>query len=87
MLLEYLAPPLAAFMAWVFLSDGLSTIEITGAVITLSGVLWVVTEKAPDKQPALSLSGIFFWLRRRTLSGYRFSHGFCGAKANQRKRY
>ncbi|AAV82240.1 UNVERIFIED_ORG: EamA-like transporter family protein [Idiomarina abyssalis] len=60
MLLEYLAPPIAAFMAWAFLSDGLSTIEITGAVITLSGVLWVVTEKAPDKQPALSLSGIFF---------------------------
>ncbi|RXS44528.1 DMT family transporter [Idiomarina sp. 29L] len=60
MLLEYLAPPLAAFMAWVFLTDSLSTIEITGAVITLSGVLWVVTEKAPDKQPALSLSGIFF---------------------------
>ena len=60
MLLEYLAPPLAAFMAWVFLADNLSTIEITGAVITLSGVLWVVTEKAPDKQPALSLSGIFF---------------------------
>ncbi|ATZ74251.1 EamA family transporter [Idiomarina sp. X4] len=60
MLLEYLAPPLAAFMAWVFLADNLSTLEITGAVITLSGVLWVVTEKAPDKQPALSLSGIFF---------------------------
>lgn len=59
-LLEYLAPPLAAFMAWVFLADSLSTIEITGAVVTLSGVLWVVTEKAPDKQPALSLTGILF---------------------------
>lgn len=60
MLLEYLAPPLAAFMAWVFLTDSLSTIEITGAVVTLSGVLWVVTEKAPDKQPTLSLPGILF---------------------------
>lgn len=60
MLLEYLAPPLAAFMAWVFLADGLSTIEITGAVVTLSGVLWVVTEKAPDKKPALSLTGMLF---------------------------
>lgn len=60
MLLEYLAPPLAAFMAWVFLADGLSAIEITGAVVTLSGVLWVVTEKAPDRRPALSFSGILF---------------------------
>lgn len=60
MLLEYLAPPLAAFMAWVFLADGLSLIEITGAVITLSGVLFVVTEKAPDTQPTLSLTGILF---------------------------
>ena len=60
MLLEYLAPPLAAFMAWVFLADGLTAIEVTGAVITLSGVLIVVTEKAPDKQPALSLAGILF---------------------------
>ncbi|TDP40840.1 EamA-like transporter family protein [Idiomarina aquatica] len=60
MLLEYLAPPLAAFMAWVFLADGLTAIEVAGAVITLSGVLVVVTEKAPDKQPALSLAGILF---------------------------
>ncbi|MDV6315002.1 DMT family transporter [Idiomarina sp. HP20-50] len=60
MLLEYLAPPLAAFMAWVFLNDTLSIIEVTGAVITLSGVLWVVSEKAPNKQPALSVSGILF---------------------------
>jgi len=60
MLLEYLAPPLAAFMAWLFLADSLSAIEITGAVVTLSGVLWVVTEKAPDKKPALSLTGILF---------------------------
>ncbi|HAE00427.1 MAG TPA: EamA family transporter, partial [Rhodospirillaceae bacterium] len=60
MLLEYLAPPLAAFMAWVFLADGLTAIEVAGAVITLSGVLVVVTEKAPDKQPALSLTGILF---------------------------
>lgn len=60
MLLEYLAPPIAAFMAWVVLNDGLSALEITGAVITLSGVLWVVTEKAPAQQPALSLSGILF---------------------------
>ncbi|RUO43435.1 DMT family transporter [Idiomarina aquatica] len=60
MLLEYLAPPLAAFMAWAFLSDRLSIIESTGAVVTLSGVLFVVTEKAPDNQPALSLSGMLF---------------------------
>lgn len=60
MLLEYLAPPLAAFMAWLFLADSLSAIEITGAVVTLSGVLWVVTEKAPDKKPTLSLTGILF---------------------------
>jgi drug/metabolite transporter (DMT)-like permease len=60
MLLEYLAPPLAAFMAWVFLADSLSAIEITGAVVTLSGVLWVVSEKVPDKQPVLSLSGVLF---------------------------
>ncbi|MGM0526669.1 MAG: DMT family transporter [Pseudomonadota bacterium] len=60
MLLEYLAPPLAAFIAWVFLNDRLSVIEITGAVITLSGVLFVVTERAPDHKSPLSMSGILF---------------------------
>jgi drug/metabolite transporter (DMT)-like permease len=60
MLLEYLAPPLAAFMAWLFLNDGLSSIEIIGALVTLLGVLLVVTERAPNQQPSLSISGILF---------------------------
>ncbi|MAD54578.1 EamA family transporter [Idiomarina sp. UBA3162] len=60
MLLEYLAPPLAAFMAWLFLNDGLSGIEIIGALVTLLGVLLVVTERAPNQQPSLSISGILF---------------------------
>ncbi|RUO77680.1 DMT family transporter [Idiomarina seosinensis] len=60
MLLEYLAPPLAAFMAWIFLNDRLSVIEVTGALITLSGVLFVVTERAPDHTPSLSMSGVLF---------------------------
>jgi drug/metabolite transporter (DMT)-like permease len=60
MLLEYLAPPLAAFMAWLFLNDGLSGIEIIGAFVTLLGVLLVVTERAPNQQPSLSISGLLF---------------------------
>jgi len=50
MLLEYLAPPLAAFMAWLFLNDGLSGIEIIGAFVTLMGVLLVVTEPKPPTE-------------------------------------
>ncbi|PYE34456.1 EamA-like transporter family protein [Idiomarina fontislapidosi] len=60
MLLEYLAPPLAALMAWLFLNDGLSGIEIIGAMITLLGVLLVVTERTPTQQPSLSFSGVLF---------------------------
>lgn len=60
MLLEYLAPPLAALMAWLFLNDGLTGIEITGAMITLLGVLFVVTERTPTQQPSLSFSGVLF---------------------------
>tara|TARA_B100000700_G_scaffold291372_1_gene350327 strand:- start:269 stop:1153 length:885 start_codon:yes stop_codon:yes gene_type:complete len=60
MLLEYLAPPLAALMAWLFLNDGLTGIEIIGAMITLLGVLLVVTERTPAQQPSLSFSGVLF---------------------------
>ncbi len=60
MLLEYLAPPLAALMAWLFLNDGLTGIEIIGAMITLLGVLFVVTERTPTQQPSLSFSGVLF---------------------------
>ncbi|MEL6489427.1 MAG: DMT family transporter [Cyanobacteria bacterium J06621_3] len=47
LLLETLAPPMAAVMAWVFLSEQLAFGAIAGITITLTGVAWVISERVP----------------------------------------
>ncbi len=60
MLLEYLAPPLAAFIAWWALHETMSVWQIIGVVVTISGILLVLSEKrrAADAHTRLNLSGI-----------------------------
>ena len=48
LLLETLAPPLAAVMAWIFLGEQLGIGAIAGITLTLLGVAWVISERTPS---------------------------------------
>lgn len=54
LLLEMLAPPLAAVMSLLFLQEQLSTIAWVGMALTLSGIVWVVSERSPKQQTTQS---------------------------------
>jgi len=45
MLLMTLAPVISTLMAWVFLDETLSLVEISAVIVTLSSVAWVVSER------------------------------------------
>ncbi|HDD61629.1 MAG: EamA family transporter [Chloroflexota bacterium] len=64
MLMMSLAPIIAAATAWIFLGETLSLWQISGILITLIGIGWVVMEKnknqLPDKENYLK--GILFGL-------------------------
>lgn len=45
MLLMSLVPIMSAILAWMFLRETLSAIEITAIVMTVSGIIWVVADK------------------------------------------
>jgi len=47
LLLEILAPPLAALLALVFLGERLQPGAWLGIAVTVVGVIWVITERAP----------------------------------------
>ena len=48
LLMESLAPPMAAFLAGLFLGETLSLNAWAGIVLTLTGVGWVISERVPD---------------------------------------
>ncbi|MBF2078684.1 MAG: DMT family transporter, partial [Synechococcales cyanobacterium T60_A2020_003] len=48
LLLESLAPPIAALIAWMFLDESLSLDAWLGIGLTVLGVAWVVFERTPD---------------------------------------
>lgn len=54
MLIFALSPVMSAALAWVFLGENLTTLQIVGMAITLVGVAWVVAEK--ENQPKQTLS-------------------------------
>lgn len=47
LLLEMLAPPMAALMSLVFLQEQLSVLAWSGMALTLTGIIWVVSERSP----------------------------------------
>ncbi len=49
LLLETLAPPMAAIFAFIFLGETLETKAWMGIILTLIGVAWVITERTPDR--------------------------------------
>lgn len=59
-LLEYLAPPLAAAIAWLVLSEQLSVGQLIAAIVVIVGVLLVLSERQPVAGVSLSRSGLLF---------------------------
>jgi drug/metabolite transporter (DMT)-like permease len=51
LILETLAPPLAALLALIFLQEKLSSASWCGILLTILGVAWVVTERLPNSTP------------------------------------
>ncbi|MGB7487115.1 MAG: DMT family transporter [Phormidesmis sp.] len=58
LLLETLAPPISALLAWLFLSEQLSLGAVTGIAVTLLGVAWVVSERTPGTELQTTGSGL-----------------------------
>lgn len=58
LLLETLAPPMAAILAWVFLSEQLPLAAVVGIFITLLGVAWVISERVPSDTGKNTKAGI-----------------------------
>lgn len=48
-LLMCLAPPIAALTEWLWLGNPITVLQLTGMVVTLAGVAWVVYEKPADQ--------------------------------------
>ncbi|MCK5794876.1 MAG: DMT family transporter [Anaerolineales bacterium] len=64
MLMMSLAPIIAAAVAWIFLGETLSLWQISGILITLIGIGWVVMENNKKQPPGKEnyLKGILFGL-------------------------
>jgi drug/metabolite transporter (DMT)-like permease len=67
MLMMALAPVLSTIMAWVFLHEGLSLLEIAGIVITMAGIAIVVAapqattpSETPHKDRKVYVTGLLF---------------------------
>ncbi|MDH5506093.1 MAG: DMT family transporter, partial [Anaerolineae bacterium] len=51
MLVFSISPVLAAILAWLFLNENLTFFQITGMIVTIAGVAWVVSEKNNGNNP------------------------------------
>ena len=49
MLLLSLVPILGALLAWFFLGETLSVLEVTAVALTVAGILWVIADKNRDE--------------------------------------
>ena len=58
LLLEMLAPPMAALMSLVFLQEQLSVMAWLGMALTLVGIVWVVSERSPRTGVSQSKTGL-----------------------------
>ncbi len=59
-LLEYLAPPMAAVLAWLVLSETLTVIQMLAAFTVIAGVLFVITERQLDSRMAINRGGVLY---------------------------
>lgn len=50
LLLEMLAPPMAALIAWIFLQEQLPALAWLGMALTIAGIIWVISERSPQIQ-------------------------------------
>ena len=71
MLLMSLAPVIAALLAWLFLSESLGIWQVTGILITLTGIAVVVLERQPQRNlsnlsPSRYAPGILFGMAAAT---------------------
>ncbi|MBD1943578.1 DMT family transporter, partial [Coleofasciculus sp. FACHB-712] len=65
LILETLAPPLTAVLALVFLQEQLTAAAWCGILLTILGVVWVVTERVPNstaESKHLTMRGISWGL-------------------------
>ncbi len=62
LLLETLAPPMAAVLAWIFLAEQLSWVATSGILVTLIGIAWVVSEQVPGTEKVSPGPGILIAL-------------------------
>ncbi len=60
LLLETLAPPLSAFLAWIFIGETLDTMAWTGILLTLLGIIWVISERTPVNNNLYRLKGVLW---------------------------
>lgn len=63
MLVMALAPVLGGVMAWLFLRETLTGLEVVGIAITMSGIIWVVSEQGTVRAsipPRTYLIGLLF---------------------------
>lgn len=51
MLMMALVPPIAAITGWLFLSEHMTLLDISGIALTVAGVAWVILEKRPTSPP------------------------------------
>jgi len=58
LLLETLAPPIAAVLAWIFLAERLPLAAVIGIVITLLGIAWVISERVPGEAKQTTSAGV-----------------------------
>jgi len=49
LLMMSLAPVIAALIAWLFLGETLTPVQVFGILLTISGVAWVILERNGDK--------------------------------------
>lgn len=59
-LLEYLAPPLAALIAWLSIQETITLTQALGSLIVIFGVLYVITERQNDKAISIKWSYYLF---------------------------
>ncbi len=58
LLLETLAPPATALLAWIFLAEQLSIVSVLGIGFTLIGIAWVISERVPGSESVKWRAGL-----------------------------